>query len=95
MDFVVIIQSFLHKDQKISYDLIPKTNKNRLGVVIFVILGGVPYLSLYAAVQYVPMGDIVALSALCPILAYVVARVVLKHKFTVLKVPSLLVTTFR
>ena len=53
MDFVVIIQSFLHKDRKISYDLIPKTNKNRLGVVIFVILGGVPYLSLYAAVQYV------------------------------------------
>ena len=48
--------------------------------------GGVPFLSLNAAVQFVPMGDIVALSALCPIVAYVIARVVLKHQFTVLKV---------
>ena len=71
-----------------NYDLIPKTNRDRIGVLIFVIMGGVPFLTLYAAVQYVPMGDIVALSALGPILAYLIARVVLKHQLTVLKVYS-------
>ena len=72
--------------ETMSYDLVPRTNKDRIGVLMFLILGGVPFLSLYAAVQYVPMGDFVALSALCPIVAYVVARVVLKHQFTILKV---------
>ena len=69
-----------------SYDLVPRTNKDRIGVLMFLILGGVPFLSLYAAVQYVPMGDIVALSAICPILAYLIARIVLKIPLTILKV---------
>ena len=78
--------TFCEADQTVNYDLVPKTNKDRLGIVVFLIVGPIPWFCLYNAVQHMPIGDIVALSALCPVAAYIVARVVLKHQFTILKV---------
>ena len=78
--------TFCEADQTVNYDLVPKTNKDRIGVVVFLIVGPIPWFCLYTAVQHMPMGDIAALSALCPVAAYIVARVVLKHQFTILKV---------
>ena len=72
--------------ETVSYSLVPKTNKERIGALTYALLGGVPFLSLNAAVQFVPMGDIVALSAMCPIFAYLIARIVLKQPLTFLKV---------
>ena len=69
-----------------DYAFLPPTLREKIGIAIWGALGGFPFASQYAAVQFIPMGDFTALCSLGPILAYIVARVFLKHKFTILKV---------
>ena len=73
-----------------DYAFLPPTLREKIGIAIWGALGGFPFASQYAAVQFIPMGDFTALCSLGPILAYIVARVFLKHKFTILKVTRMI-----
>ena len=78
-----------------TYKLIPDSRKDKGGCLLFLLMGAIPFISLYAAVIYCPMSDIVAVTAMVPILTYIVSWIVLKHQLTWLRVSTTTTTRER
>merc|ERR1712079_939417 len=72
--------------KEVDYAFIPPTLREKIGIFIWGSLGGLPFACQFVSVQKIPMADFTALNSLAPILAYIAARFLLKHKFTFLKV---------
>jgi len=77
--------------KEVDYAFIPPTLREKIGIFIWGSLGGLPFACQFVSVQKIPMADFTALNSLAPILAYIAARFLLKHKFTFLKVTCCLV----
>jgi len=69
-----------------EYSIFPSSRKDQVACLLLFILGPLPFASLYAAVKFTPMTDIVAVAALVPILTYIISWLWLKKKITWLRV---------
>ena len=81
-----LVVSFVDPFLAVDYAFIPPTLREKIGIFIWGSLGGLPFACQFVSVQKIPMADFTALNSLAPILAYIAARFLLKHKFTFLKV---------
>jgi len=69
----------------------PRKTSEKFGCLAYAFSGGVRYASIYSAVLFVPMADLIVVLATTPIFSYFFQRLFLKTKITVLKVTFCLV----
>ena len=72
------------KDKEITF--MPSRNKDKGWTIAYGIFNGARFAAFYAAVLFMPMADYIVCIATTPIFSYIFSCLLIKTKFTILKV---------
>ena len=74
------------KDLNKEITFMPSSNKDKGWTIAYGIFNGARFAAFYAAVLFMPMADYIVCIATTPIFSYVFSVLLIKTKFTILKV---------